>query len=253
MTAEHEVVRLTSRRLQIREAITSCDRCPLSSRLPRPQTPVPFSGPPYPDFVVLGEAPGVTEERRGEPFVGPAGRLLRRMLRAADLNPAKAVFCNVVCCNPYGTPQQAHRDACRDHLDAQLGVTGQVPILATGLTALNALAPDVNKIGYVAGSFLVIDDRPVMPVHHPAAVLRDPTYRPLVEKALERFSVVVTALSPDFFQGEQCHMCGTEAVAWDHRQMPYCKKHKVEIRRLPKRAARRRTAENKARQESLEM
>lgn len=253
MKDSREVLRLTGRRLQIKEAIRACTHCPLSGRLPPAQTPVPFSGPLRPQFIVLGEAPGVTEQRRGEPFVGPAGRLLRRMLRDAGLDPAKVLWCNVVSCNPYGTPKQAHRDACRRHFDAQLTVAGPVPLLAAGLTALTALAPDVGTLGGLAGSCLVIDGRPVMPAHHPAAVLRDPTYRPLLEKALARFQALTIGFTPDFFMPPICCMCPKEADEHDHRQMPYCKKHKVEIRRAPKREARRRTAVNKAAQIGMEL
>jgi len=249
----HPSLDLTRHRLTVRSFIRSCTQCPLRSRLSPGQTPVPFSGPLHPRYIVLGEAPGVTEQRHGEPFVGVSGRLLRRMLAKAGLDVDRALFLNTVCCNPYGAPERSHLDACRPNFDAQLDLAPpSTPLLAAGQTALSSLAPD-GHVRRLQGSALVIDGRPVMPVYHPAYLLRDPTAKPGVVEALSRFRALVEGFTADFFLAPTCLLCPDAATEWDDRQMPYCRKHKVEIRKAVNRAKRRRKSMNQAAQQHLEL
>lgn len=245
------IVELARRRRETRDLILSCVQCPLRDNA-RPY-PVPFHGPFHPAFIVLGDAPDQTDHRRRTPFSGPHGRMLRRLLAEASLRVDDALLVTAVCCNPWGTPSRDHLDACRPHLEAQLGLApAGTPVLAVGQVALSALASDAQLRG-LHGSVLVIDGRPVMPIHHPAYLLRDPTARPAVREALRRFASLLQGLGPEWFRAEVCSLCAEAAVAWDHRQMPFCRRHEGEIRRNETRAARRRIAQNRAAQQRLEL
>lgn len=136
--------------LDIRAAILGCDRCELSHGC---TYPVPYSSPIAPNpFVVIGEAPGETEDRQGEPFVGAAGRLLRNALaeqfavkqghRNMGLEAVNNLaYLNVVCCFPHGTPRPEHIDACSHHLWTQLTLLQPRLGLVVGNTALNSFLP----------------------------------------------------------------------------------------------------------------
>lgn len=240
-------------RLRTRQLITACTACPLHVNA-RPN-PVPFSGPLTPAYMVLGEAPGTTEQRRQRPFCGQAGRTMRRMMTHAGLDPDAALWANTVCCCPFGPPPAASQIACRPHLDAQLALAPDRPLLALGGVALNALFPDAGLLR-LHGFALRFSDRDVIPIYHPAYLFRDPTVRPLMEEGLERFASLVAGLDADFFAGDRCSACKGRphvATAWDQHRMPFCDTHKGEIRKAANRHKRLRKAQNQAAQTQMEM
>lgn len=247
-------------RARVRRDILTCTACPLHEHT----TPTPFTGRPPVDFVVLGEAPGRNEHHHGKPFVGASGRLLRRLLRKAGLNPAKALICNTVSCYPRGTPSTESLHACRSHMLAQLALTDR-PILACGQTALEALIPD-GRISDCHGYVFLprisrLDDvvatpRVVMPVYHPAFLLRrDGGYMtPKVVEALEAFYRVVKMDSPlpvDY--KPDCMVCGVTADMWDNREVPYCNRHIDHIEKRHRKEKRHKKAVAKAAQTRLEL
>lgn len=247
----HPLAVRARRRADTRAFITACTQCPLRGNV-RPH-PVPFDGPLRPAFIVLGDAPDQTDQRRQRPFSGPHGRTLRRMLTEAQLPPDEGLFLNTVCCNPWGALHREHMDACRPNLEAQLELADQdTPLLTVGQTALSTMVPD-GHLKHLHGSALVIDGRAVMAVHHPAYLLRDPTARPGMKETLRRFRSLLGGLDPQWFTPAMCSICPERAEEWDHRQMPYCRRHKGEIKKEANRAARRRKAENRAAQTRMEL
>ena len=72
--------------------------------------------------LLIGEGPGEQEDLKGEPFVGPAGKLLDDMLELIDLDRTKVYIANIVKCRPPRNrdPQNQEQDACRPWLDAQI-------------------------------------------------------------------------------------------------------------------------------------
>src|SRR5215510_9860406 len=108
--------------------ILSCTKCDLSSKC---RSPVPFSPPQSTSQLppanprvyqcgVLGEAPGRREDKLGRPFVGPAGRLMRRMLDEAGWNSDDLWYMNAVSCWPRGTPKAEAQNACWGNMLDQL-------------------------------------------------------------------------------------------------------------------------------------
>ena len=246
-------------RIGTRRRIAACTACDLSSR---PNiSPVPFSGPTPARYVVLGEAPGRSENRKAEPFVGASGRFLRRLMRGVGLDDAEAFWCNTACCWPPGAPTQAQQNACRPHLIAQLKLARAPFLLAAGGVALNAVCPDAN-LRRLHGSALKIRVRvpaepssielTVVPVYHPAFVAaHDPSSKPVLQEGLGRFKALLDGIPADLLVGNWCNFCEHRAVRWDQRQMPYCLKHSKEIGAHVRLEKRRAKAEYKASQGRL--
>ncbi len=177
---------------QLRELAEACDRCPLRNGCKQ----VVFGeGNPSAGLVFIGEAPGADEDRLGRPFVGRAGKLLNRMLKAADLQRSEVYITNVVKCRPPNnrTPKRQERARCMPYLRHQMRLISPSIIIALGAAATQSLIHPKARITRMRGSWQKWEGIPVMPMFHPAALLRDPgkkkpTWRDIqaVLKELER-------------------------------------------------------------------
>src|SRR5690606_25993310 len=110
-------------------AVRDCTRCPLH----RGRTQTVFGvGRRDASLLVVGEAPGEEEDRQGEPFVGPAGRLLNAMLRAIGLSREQVYIANILKCRPPGNrdPRPEEADACSEFLDRQIAMIEPRAMLA---------------------------------------------------------------------------------------------------------------------------
>jgi len=120
------------------EEVRSCTRC----RLCQGRTHTVFGeGDPDADLVFIGEGPGQEEDRTGRPFVGRAGELLTRMIRAMGLRREEVYITNVVKCRPPGNraPLSDEADACRDYLVRQLQLICPKVIVTLGNPATQSL------------------------------------------------------------------------------------------------------------------
>ena len=152
----------------------SCTRCGLC-RVAR--APVAWSGPVGASVAVLGEAPGAEEDKRGIPFVGPSGRLLRKTLTKVGLEPAEMAFFNAVSCYPARTPTDDELAACQGNRIAQLVLIRPRWVLVTGAVPLRALGRSerITDAHGVPWTRELLDGgrRTYFPVRHPSAVLRN--------------------------------------------------------------------------------
>lgn len=216
----------------IRQAIRSCTRCSLRSE---GTAPVPWSGPLNPEVAVLGEAPGRTEDREGRPFVGPAGNLLRGVLKQAGFDPTKVTYINSANCWPSHTrtPTPEHLDECRIHLASQLAVVLPSYLIIVGLTAFNNLFKGI-ALKDIRGRPLWLErvrplarfDKPitVFATYHPAAVLggRNPQLRGKIEEDIMEFRRWKE--SGESFPGT-CVKCGEEVEKFDEWGLAWCQRH----------------------------
>ena len=144
------------------------------------------------DWLIVGEAPGESEDAEGEPFVGQAGQLLDNMLRAMQLSrtgelsnatkPAQSIFItNVLKCRPPGNRNPAPDEVaqCMPYLERQIALLQPKIILAMGRFAAQALLRDsIDKVesiplGKLRGQVHRLGDIPVVVTYHPAYVLRN--------------------------------------------------------------------------------
>lgn len=147
-----------------------------------PATQVVFSsGDRSARIVLVGEQPGDQEDRRGEPFVGPAGRVLDEALAEAGVDRSAVYLTNAVKhfrFEPRGKrrihqkPELRHVAACHPWFDAELEAVQPRVVVAMGATAARAVLGKTVKIGESRGRLLDAAACPVVVTTHPSAVLR---------------------------------------------------------------------------------
>lgn len=139
---------------------------------------VPGEGAPDADVILVGEAPGASEDLEGRPFVGRSGKLLDDLLQEAGLARADVFITNVVKARPPGNrdPTAAEVAHHRPWLERQLELIRPRVIIPVGRHALAHFAPG-HKVTEVHGAPLEHDGRRLVPWLHPAAALRSPRLR----------------------------------------------------------------------------
>ena len=180
----------------LQAAVTACRACGLCAG----RTQAVFgAGSRAADWMVVGEAPGETEDRVGEPFVGPAGQLLDNMLaavglsrqtglapelEAANADPTSAsgpkhqksgvYIANVIKCRPPGNrnPEPFEVAQCEHYLRHQVALVQPKIILALGRFAVQALLGSSEPIGRLRGRVHHYQGVPVIVSYHPAYLLR---------------------------------------------------------------------------------
>ena len=160
----------------LRAAVASCTRCSLCES--RTQT-VFGVGDPDADWMIVGEAPGAEEDRRGEPFVGRAGKLLDEMLRAVNQGRDSAFIANILKCRPPNNrdPNADESAACRGYLDRQIALVQPKIILAVGRIAAQLLLDTDAPLGRLRGTVHSLGETPLVVTYHPAYLLRSPTQK----------------------------------------------------------------------------
>ena len=158
----------------LREEVLRCTRCPL--HLTRTQG-VFGVGPERADWLVVGEAPGAEEDRRGEPFVGAAGQLLDAMLKAIGLDRASNVYiANVLKSRPPGNrdPKPEEVSACLPYLKRQVALLQPKIMLAVGRIAAQSLLRTDAPLGRLRSQVHKFGSIPLVVTYHPAYLLRSP-------------------------------------------------------------------------------
>jgi len=160
----------------LRDAVSACTRCALHES--RTQT-VFGVGNQNADWMIIGEAPGAEEDRRGEPFVGRAGKLLDEMLRAVGLGRDSVFIANILKCRPPNNrdPQPEESTQCRAYLDRQIELVRPKVILAVGRIAAQLLLDTDTPVGRLRGSIHHVDEIPLVVTYHPAYLLRSPSQK----------------------------------------------------------------------------
>lgn len=133
-------------------------------------------------WMIVGEAPGEQEDLKGEPFVGPAGQLLDRMLFALGLtrgpeSPQRQVFItNTLKCRPprNRNPTAEELALCLPFLQRQVALVQPKVIVAMGRFAIEALTGSTEAVGKLRGRVHLWQGIPVVPTYHPAYLLRSP-------------------------------------------------------------------------------
>ena len=171
----------------LESAIRSCTLCNLCES--RTQA-VPGVGNPAADLLIIGEAPGQEEDRRGEPFVGRAGQLLDRMLAAIGLDREQVYITNVLKCRPPKNrdPKPDEVRACSPYLRRQIELIGPRAILAVGRVSAQMLLETGETIGRLRGRWHRFgpQDTPLLVTYHPAYLLRSPAEKRKAWEDLKR-------------------------------------------------------------------
>ncbi len=169
---------------ELEEAIKSCTKCPLHKSR---KNAVPGEGPKDAKVMLIGEAPGATEDELGRPFVGAAGRLLTMVLESVGLPRSTVYITNVVKCRPPGNrePREEEIEACSPYLESQIALLKPRVIVTLGNVAGKWVFTKgglrwggVTKMrGRVYKVRMLGMEITVVPTIHPAAALYNPSMR----------------------------------------------------------------------------
>jgi DNA polymerase len=165
----------------LRAAASACTRCDLAQT----RTQVVFgSGNQTAKVVVVGEAPGAKEDASGQPFVGPSGSLLIKLLtEETGITRDDVMIINAVKCRPPANrnPTKAELAACAPWLDQQLAILAPTVVVPVGNFATKRILGGTEGISKVRGKVYpgsaatgvtLTDDTTVVPTFHPAAALQ---------------------------------------------------------------------------------
>lgn len=163
---------------ELEQQCKCCEKC----KLCQTRTNVVFGvGVPNAEVMFIGEGPGENEDLKGEPFVGRAGQLLDKMLASVDLDRKKNIYiANIVKCRPPQNrdPEPDEQAACIDWLRNQFSLIRPKIVVCLGrIAAAKIIKPDI-KITKEHGMFFDKNGVLMMPMLHPAALLRNPSSKP---------------------------------------------------------------------------
>jgi DNA polymerase len=161
---------------ELRARVAACTRCGLSAT--RTQT-VFGIGNLQADWLIVGEAPGADEDRKGEPFVGRAGQLLNSMLHAVGLAREQVYIANVLKCRPPGNrdPSPTEAAECLPYLERQIALLKPKIMLAVGRIAAQNLLRTEKTLGSLRQQVhrFGVSQVPLIVTYHPGYLLRTPT------------------------------------------------------------------------------
>lgn len=162
----------------LREAAQDCRGCELW----QDATQTVFGdGPASAKLMLVGEQPGDKEDLAGEPFVGPAGRILAEALAAAGIDAQDVYVTNAVKHfrfeqrgkrRIHEKPQVAHITACHPWLESEIAAVRPRTIVCLGATAARAVLGRPVRIGQERGERRLVHGRTVVVTVHPAAIVR---------------------------------------------------------------------------------
>lgn len=229
--------KLQQRRAELlQNRIRECTRCDLHLYCTAPVPPAIPTTTVTPELLIVGEAPGGLEDKEGEPFVGPAGKLLFRWLKIElGIGRPQVIVTNAAQCRPTvankgkmnRAPSRKEQGRCLDNVARVVdyyAAAGGRWILLLGATALRSFVEEA-KIGAWSGRPFVLKHRVgllnVMATNHPAAAFRDPQHETVIRRHLRELA--------RFKRGEwveKCCLCGTNVEVYDAMGIAWCGEHR---------------------------
>ena len=175
---DNSAANVTAELEKIADEVRRCRKCELGSLR---TNAVPGEGSPKARILFAGEGPGADEDAQGRPFVGRAGQLLDRIIKAAGLKRADVFICNVLKCRPPDNrdPRPEEIINCLPYLQKQIELINPDIIVALGAHAARALLNTNEAIGQLRGQFhqyyagLGRPPIKLMATYHPAYLLRN--------------------------------------------------------------------------------
>lgn len=174
--SEAETTQRESRLQDLAAEASKCERCALAAGR---HSVVFGAGNPAADLMFVGEGPGAEEDRQGLPFVGPAGRLLTRIIEAIDMRREDVYIANIVKCRPPGNrdPLPTEVLACRGYLEKQIELIQPKVLVALGRVAAQTLLGSDLSLGRMRGQWYEVHGVATRVTYHPAALLRNASFK----------------------------------------------------------------------------
>lgn len=186
---------------ELKKEVEQCKKCPLWKTRKKP---VFGEGPSNAKMMLIGLGPGYHENLEGRPFVGAAGKLLDRLLESAGVERSMVYITNIVKCYlPENRVTREEVRACTPYLDRQIEIIQPKVIVTLGNVAMEyifgkfgiKLEPISRIHGEVFKTSTLILQVTVIPMYHPAAALRNPGLRSVVEEDWMKIREVLLKVS----------------------------------------------------------
>ncbi len=179
---------------QLAAQIRACQRCRLAQTRGRA---VPGEGPEHAPILLIGEAPGMNEDRQGRPFVGRSGDLLEALLASIGLRRGDVFIANGVKCRPPENrdPLPDEIAACRPYLERQIELLRPRVVITLGRIAMARYFPG-QSISRIHGQIQWVEGVGYVPMFHPAAALRNPPWMAALREDFARLAPLVAELYP---------------------------------------------------------
>lgn len=177
---------------ELQQCAMQCAACPLAST----RNNVVFGcGSTETELMFIGEGPGADEDAQGIPFVGRAGELLTKMIKAMKYDRSEVYIANIVKCRPpeNRNPSDDEAAACIPLLKRQIALIRPKAIVLLGAVPVKYL---MGKTGItrLRGNWMDYEGIPVMPTYHPAYLLRNPAAKADVWKDLQQVMALLGKL-----------------------------------------------------------
>lgn len=166
--------------------------CPLCKLARTRKNAVPGEGQLSAKIMFIGEAPGRSEDEKGRPFVGAAGRILDELLKKAGIERSEVFITNIVKCRPPNNrvPKEDELTACRPYLDRQIALIKPKVICILGRTAYSSILGG-SSITASRGKIIERSGQKYFSTFHPAAVIYNKSLRSTLEADLKRLAVEI--------------------------------------------------------------
>jgi uracil-DNA glycosylase len=166
--------------------------CPLCKLARTRKNAVPGEGQISAKIMFIGEAPGRSEDEKGKPFVGAAGRILDNLLKKAGIERSQVFITNIVKCRPPNNrvPEEDELIACRPYLDRQIALIKPKVICILGRTAYSSILGS-SSITASRGKIIERSGQKYFSTFHPAAVIYNKSLRSTLEADLKRLAAEI--------------------------------------------------------------
>ena len=165
---------------KLNRKIRNCKKCPLWKLR---KNAVPGEGPANTKIMLVGQAPGREEDLKGLPFVGRAGQSLNQLLKIAGINRKEIFITSPLKCFPPKNrkPKKEEIEACLPYLKKQIEIIKPKKFILLGEVAFSVFFPG-EKLSEFRGRWIKKDGKFYFPTYHPAAGLRFPKIKKILEK-----------------------------------------------------------------------
>jgi DNA polymerase len=173
---------------KLNRKIRNCKKCSLWKL--RKNT-VPGEGPVNAKIMICGQSPGVEEDKIGKPFIGRAGKFLNKLLKIAKIERKEVFITSPLKCLPQPPinrkPKKEEVEACLPWLKKQIEIINPQKFILLGEVAFSVFFPR-EKLKDFRGKWIKKDGKFYFPTYHPAAGLRFPKIRKILEKDFKKIS-----------------------------------------------------------------
>jgi DNA polymerase len=171
---------------KLNREIKNCKKCFLWKTR---KNAVPGEGPIKAKIMILGQSPGVEEDKTSRPFIGRAGKFLNQLLKMAGMERKKVFITSPLKCLPQPPinrkPKKEEIDACLPYLEKQIEIINPQKFILLGEVAFSVFFPD-KKLSNFRGKWIKKAGKFYFPTYHPAAGLRFPKIRTCLRRDFAR-------------------------------------------------------------------